>query len=74
MGFRRSNAAAAAANNASSSADADGVTVLTSGVSAAAAAALRARADEISAARGTPRLRAPEDYWRAGRAARCGWL
>ena len=74
VGFRRSNAAAAAANNASSSADADGVTVLTSGVSAAAAAALRARADEISAARGTPRLRAPEDYWRAGRAARRAWL
>lgn len=72
VGFRRSNAANA--NNASSGADADGVTVLTSGVSAAAAAALRARADEISAARGTPALRAPEAYWLAGRAARRAWL
>lgn len=68
MGYRRSNA-----NNDSSSA-ADGVTILTSGVSAAAAAQLRARADEISAARGTPQLRTPENYWSTGRSYRKRWM
>ena len=43
-------------------------------MSGAAAAQLRARADEISAARGTPPLRAPESYFATGRSYRRSWL
>lgn len=72
-GYRRSNLAGNS-SAATLSGGADGVTILTSGVSRAAAKVLRSRADEISAARGTPLLRAPEDYWSSGRSYRRRWL
>lgn len=74
MGYRRSNANNENIASSLRAADAEGVTILTSGVSGAAAAQLRARADEISTARGTPLLRTPESYWTTGRSYRRRWL